>query len=70
MLGNHCIKCWSKTLPVLALSSGEAELMSAVRGTIEAKGLRSLMRDVGTDTKLEMHSDAIAGIGIASRYRP
>ena len=33
MIGAHCLKSWAKTLPILALSSGEAELMAVVKGT-------------------------------------
>ena len=47
MWGGHMIESWAKTLPVLALSSGEAELMAVVRGAIELKGVMSLMRDFG-----------------------
>ena len=67
MVGGHCIKSWSKTLPVLALSSGEAELMSVVKGTTESMGLQALYKDLGMDMKIAVRSDATAAIGIVSR---
>ena len=34
----HLLKSWPKTIAVLALSSGEAELMAVVKGSVEALG--------------------------------
>ena len=67
MYGSHCLKSWAKTLPVLALSSGEAELMAVVRGTADAMGLQALFADLGMDRKIAVRSDATAAIGIVSR---
>merc|ERR1739836_175722 len=67
MIGDHCIKSWAKTLPVLALSSGEAELMAVVKGTTEALGLQALFSDLGMSKKIAVRSDATASIGIVSR---
>ena len=47
MIGTHCIKTWSKTLAVLALSSGEAELMAVGKGATEMLGMRAIMADLG-----------------------
>ena len=69
MRGGQCIKSWSKTLPILALSSGEAELMAVVRGSQEALGMQALMEDVGLKAKLEVRSDATAAIGMVARLR-
>lgn len=65
--GPHLVKTFSKTLSVLALSSGEAELMSVVRGTAEGMGIVALYQDVGVDMRLEIHSDATAAIGMVAR---
>ena len=67
MLGAHCIKTWAKTLPILALSSGEAELMAVVKGTTEVMGLKALLKDLGAEVKIAVRSDATAAIGIVSR---
>ena len=66
-LGSHCLKTFSKTLPVLALSTGEAELMGVVRGTTELLGLRALYKDMGLSFQLAVRSDATAAIGMVAR---
>ena len=67
MIGAHCVKGYSKTLPVIALSSGEAELGAVMRGTAEAKGMKTLLADLDMDVDLEVMSDATAAIGITNR---
>ena len=61
------IKSWSKTLATLALSSGESELAAMAKGAAEGMGLVAVLRDFGVEVQLEIHSDATAAIGIASR---
>ena len=61
------LKAWSKTLSVLALSSGEAELMSMVKASSEALGLRALYGDFGIDISIRIASDATAAIGMVGR---
>ncbi len=61
------VKTWSSTQPVLALSSGEAELAAVVKGSTEALGLQSLLSDLGFSTKIEIKSDATVAIGIVRR---
>ena len=67
MLGGHCLKTFSKTLPVIALSTGEAELMAVVRGTTEILGLRALLYDLGLSFLCRVKSDATAAIGMVGR---
>ena len=67
MRGSHCLKSWAKTLPILALRTGEAELMAVVKGTAEALGMKSLLKDLGLGAKLAIRSDATAAIGIVGR---
>lgn len=66
-INGHLLKSWAKTIPVLALSTGEAELMSLVRGSTEALGLRAIYRDFGIEIELRIESDATAAIGIVGR---
>ncbi len=47
MVGKHCIKTWSATQGAFAVSSGEAEFYAMVEAVLRAKGLISLMREVG-----------------------
>ena len=39
------VKAWSKTMGVLALSSGESELAAVVRAATEGLGLQSILID-------------------------
>ena len=65
--GRQFIKDWSKTLPVIALSTREAELAAIVWASTEALGLQSVLNDMGRDVSIEVHSDATAAIGIVKR---
>ena len=67
MWGQHCLKTWAKTMPVIALSSGEAELGAVVRGATESLGLKSIVADFLWDVTLTIRSDATAAIGIVAR---
>ena len=67
MLGDHCVKHWSKTQPTIALSSEEAELSGIGSGIAQALGIQSIARDLGMDMRLRVHTDATAAIGIACR---
>ena len=67
MWGSSMIKSWSKTLSTLALSSGESELAAMAKGAAEGLGLQAVLLDFGVETEVEIHSDATAAIGIASR---
>ena len=67
MMGGYCIKTWAKTLPILALSTAEAELMAVVKGSTEVLGLQALLKDLGIEMKAAVKSDATAAIGIVGR---
>ena len=67
MVGQCCVKHWSKTQSTISLSSGEAELHGITQGAAQAIGIRSLMKDMGWDIEINLHSDATAAIGIARR---
>ena len=67
MIGGHLIKSWSSTQPVIALSSGEAELYALVKAASQAKGLCSLMADLGIEIKIFVHNDSTAEIWIVHR---
>ncbi len=65
--GKHCIKSWSTTQSVIALSSGEAEYYGIVRGGSVLLGAISMARDLGIETKGQIHTDSTAAKGIANR---
>ena len=66
-IGMHTLKTWSSTQQILALSSGEAELYAMVKGCAQAKGLCSILRDLGFDAEAHISSDASAALGMAHR---
>ena len=49
--GAHCIKHYSSTQTVIAISSGESEFYSIVRGSSVGLGLLSLAKDLLVDLK-------------------
>ena len=61
------VKTWAKTLPTLALSTGESELGATVRGAAEALGMKSIMQDLGYSLTVALSSDATAAIGMTKR---
>ena len=67
MHGQHCIKTWSSTQAIIALSSGEAEYYGVVKAASVALGARSMMKDLGHEVSIIVHTDAEAAKGIASR---
>ena len=57
--GNHVIKSWSVTQSVIALSSGEAEYYGMVRGGSIELGMKSMLKELGVDTRVRIKTDAI-----------
>jgi hypothetical protein len=67
MLGNHCVKSWSTTQDVIALSSGEAEYYAIVKGISQALGMKHMLHDLGIDVSIVCKTDSSAAKSIASR---
>ena len=67
MLGGCCIKHWSKTQSTISLSSGDAEIRGIAYGAEQTLGIQSLLKDVGWNIAIHLHSAATAAIGIARR---
>ena len=67
MWGSKMVKTWSKTMAIIALSSGEAELGAVTRGVAEGLGLKSVLADFGVEISIDMMSDATAAIGMCRR---
>ena len=67
MLHGACLKTWSTTQAVRALSSGEAEYYAGLKGACVALGFRSMAADSGMDIKLTLHTDSAAALGIIGR---
>ena len=67
MWSGEFVKAWSKTMGVLALSSGESELAAVVRVATEGLGLQSILSDFDLCGHVASKSDATAAIGIVHR---
>ena len=67
MLGQHMIKSWSTTQSVIALSSGEAEYYSMVKGGSVGLGAQAMLREMGVELNLVIKCDASAAVGIVMR---
>ena len=67
MLGQHCVKFWSKRQQVVALSSAESELYSGLRAATEGLGEEALRADLGEVGKTSLHLDASAALALFSR---
>ena len=70
MVGCHCLKSWSSTQGPLALSSAEAEYYSMVEGTLRAKGIQTMGREIGMSGLQEaiiLETDSSAAKSFAAR---
>ena len=67
MRGAHLLHHWSRTQATVALSSGEAELNSALKGASEGMGLKSLLAELGEAVHLTLYGDSTASRGILLR---
>ena len=65
--GGRYLKAWSKTMEVLALSSGESELGGLVKACAEGLGVQAGMKDFGFHLDLKVLFDATAATGMARR---
>ena len=67
MLGKHLIRSWSTNQAVIALSSGEVEYYSMVKGGSIGLGTQAMIKELGVELPITMRSDASAAIGIVMR---
>ena len=71
LVGDVCVKSWSSTQSVVALSSGEAEYYSAIKGASEGLGFIAACADLciwGDEVgKLQVLTDSSASKGICQR---
>ena len=63
----HLVLHWSKTQPVIALSSGEAELNAVLKGSAEAMMIKETSKEMHSDIEAEVRSDSGACIGTVNR---
>lgn len=67
MFGAHCVKTWSSTQSIVALSSGEAEYYGLVKAGCSAIGLRALCVDLNIAVAVKLLTDSTAARGICNR---
>ena len=68
MVGQHCLKTWSKTQVIIAKSSAEAGLYGVLRGATESLGVSTLIKELGgSQLQIQLHLDATAAKGIVER---
>ena len=67
MIGGHCVKSWSTTQSIVALSSGEAEYYGLVKAGCVAIGLRALCLDLNVPLEIRLFTDSSAAKGICRR---
>ena len=67
MWSGQFVKAWSKTMGVVALSSGESELAAVVRAATEVMGLQSILNDFCLRGHVAIKSDATAAFGMVHR---
>ena len=67
MRGGHFLKSWASTQKNITLSSGEAELVAAVKASTEAIGICQLSKDWGYDVEGNIHVDSTAALGMVNR---
>ena len=71
MVGDVCLKAWSTTQGVVALSSGEAEYYAAVKGASEGLGFQAACADLGMweerPVAVKVLTDSSACKGICQR---
>ena len=67
LLSGACLKTWSTTQSIHAVSSGEAEYYAALKGASVALGFRSMAADLGEDIKIVLRLDSSAALGIGGR---
>ena len=67
MRGAHYLKSWSSTQKNVTLSSGEAELVAAVKASCELIGILQMSSEWGTEAEGEVFVDSTAALAITQR---
>ena len=67
LAGKHCLKTWSSTQKNITLSSGETELVAAVKMSAELIGMMQLLEDWGVTREARVYVDSSGAIGTMQR---
>jgi len=65
--GKHLIRSSSTTQSTIAISVGEAEFNSGVKGAAGVLGLKSMAHDLGVELVCQLETDSSSSIGTCSR---
>ena len=61
------VSAWSRTQPVVALSTAEAELIAMTMAVQEGQFLQHLLAELNMETKIHVYSDSSAARAIVAR---
>ena len=61
------VKSWSTTQAIVAMSSGESELYSLIKGVAHTLGFMALAADFGFERGGRVHTDSSAALRIVHR---
>ena len=67
MRGTHCLKSWSSTQKNITLSSGEAELVAAVKAGCELIRMMQMPSEWGIESEGKVMVDSSAALGTVKR---
>ena len=68
MLGKHCLRTWSTTQPVHALSVAEAEYYAIIEGATRCLGLQTMLKEMGVEVGvLVVNTDSASAKSYASK---
>jgi hypothetical protein len=67
MWNGHCLKSWSSTQPIQALSVAEAEYYALVEGATRGIGMQSMLSEMGHKVRIELQTDSSSAKSFASR---
>ncbi len=67
MFGDHCIKPYSQTQEIVALSSGESEFAGIAKAAAMGLSMNGLMADLGLHVDVQVITNSSAARSIASR---
>ena len=67
MIGSHTIKTWASTQKSITLSSGEAELVAAVKTSTELIGLQQMANEWDIELAGQVLVDSSAALGATKR---
>ena len=66
-IGDHWLKCWSKTQSSITLSSAEAELVAMSKAAAEILGIANLANDLGNRLTGHLMADSSSALAVVAK---